>query len=94
MVARDPGTSPQQSPEGEDARGVLRRVGVGLLLLALPGAGWSVYEAIATRGALYDINVWAFFAMAGVLLRRGSLTTARVVVAFSALVLGIVGAQP
>jgi hypothetical protein len=93
MMALDPGTGAQQSPEGEDARAVLRRVGVGLLLLALLGVGWSVYEAIATRGRLYDINVWAFLAVAGVLLWRGSLTTARLVVAFSALVLGIVAAS-
>ena len=76
-------------PEGPTAQVVLRRVGTVLILIALVILGRSLHEAIVSRGTLYDINLLVLIAGPGVLLRRGSLSEARVMAGISAFVLGL-----
>jgi hypothetical protein len=69
----------------DDCRTVLRKVGLALIVVGLLDIGWMVY--CLSRGWGYRSSFNVFALVAGILLARGSLPTARVVAFFSAFLL-------
>jgi hypothetical protein len=66
----------------DDYRKVLRKVGLVLIVVGLLDTGWMVY--CIARWRSYSSSFSIFAVIAGILLVRGSLPTARVVALFSA----------
>lgn len=75
-------TVPEVAAPMEDYRPVLRKVGTVLVVVGLLDIAWMVY--CLTRWWSYSSSFNVFAVIAGILLIRGSLPTARVVALFSA----------
>ena len=68
-----------------DANAILRRVGNVLIVVGVADIAWMVYVVSSGRGYSSSFNIFAV--IAGVLLRRHSLRTARIVRVFAAFML-------